>query len=730
MVVLCPTLDDIGALLEMLRIPHMPQRALVIVAPLAHSVDDRATREMEIDWEEIMAFDEVHLIVGMHDDPQTLFRANLASAHSVMILSTTPPEDGVALIKKASGGDTSYSRSRMDSALVLTAIGVYVELHHDKRVVAELNDSTVIDHFTCVSHAVLERGANFHDQMLTVQELQEFLNQDMEDVRQTSQDELSMVNFNYVKRMSLMKFQQMEQMRSEVAAELSGIGSRIGSSIGTATNLARKSTESPSAIRRLSGPRLKQQEARDQRQREIQQELDANAAAEQGNGGGLLDNGNQGGFEAVSVERKYQMSSSYVTGDVVLSNFSALLLCQAFFNPHIIGIISTLLGARMQAPKGDPRSQEGHTANVVYKREKEQAAKKMITQGGDVGETKEAEDTDYSVAASGAATPAAGADKIASTSSISSISSDGADDPYEPARSCLVQIPIPAAFLLAVARTREGARKASEFSPSPAPRGRPLAQYGKNATSRIALENADRLEKGQSRAKAALERLAEKGHPLIEFEYAALFAYMMHKDRDVLPVGVFRVGSESREGLSVRPFLDAHALSQMPKRSFLITNPEPEQLVCEHDLIFCLVYRHSTWETLKAMDSPYTNRPSPLSMQVKQAKEQAKREAAAGAARAAALVARQLEEKEEENARAKWERDMDREEVWARERAERKRREAEGGRPMGGSGSGVLSMGELQQSMDKLKQQGTLKDARIIELQAMLDKMREAPVVV
>jgi hypothetical protein len=129
--VLCPTLDDIGALLEMVRIPHICKRALVIVAPLTswRGADERARREMEIDWEEIMAFDAIHLVVGMHDDPQTLFRANVTSAHSVMILSAAAAEDGVSQFKKASGGDTSYARSRMDSALILTALGVFVELH-------------------------------------------------------------------------------------------------------------------------------------------------------------------------------------------------------------------------------------------------------------------------------------------------------------------------------------------------------------------------------------------------------------------------------------------------------------------------------------------------------------------------------------------------------------------------------------------------------------------------
>jgi hypothetical protein len=34
-------------------------------------------------------------------------------------------------------------------------------------------------------------------------------------------------------------------------------------------------------------------------------------------------------------EHNYLLNSSYLKGDAVLSNFSGLVLCQAFFNPHI-----------------------------------------------------------------------------------------------------------------------------------------------------------------------------------------------------------------------------------------------------------------------------------------------------------------------------------------------------------------------------------------------------------
>merc|ERR1711924_456646 len=81
-------------------------------------------------------------------------------------------------------------------------------------------------------------------------------------------------------------------------------------------------------------------------------------------------------------------------------------------------------------------------------------------------------------------------------------------------------------------------------------------------------------------------------------------------------------GTESREGLSVRPFLDEDAFKRMPRRSFLITNPLPDELVCEHDLVFCLVYSQQTWTSLKAVDSPFTHKPSPLSKEMKQMKAQ------------------------------------------------------------------------------------------------------------
>jgi hypothetical protein len=78
-------------------------------------------------------------------------------------------------------------------------------------VVAELNDSTVIDHFTCVSHAVLERGDNFHDQLLSTAEMAIFMDQDREDVADVT-SELQQANFNYIRRMSMMKMQHVEQV--------------------------------------------------------------------------------------------------------------------------------------------------------------------------------------------------------------------------------------------------------------------------------------------------------------------------------------------------------------------------------------------------------------------------------------------------------------------------------------------------------------------------------------
>ena len=74
-----------------------------------------------------------------------------------------------------------------------------------------------------------------------------------------------------------------------------------------------------------------------------------------------------------------------------------------------------------------------------------------------------------------------------------------------------------------------------------------------------------------------------------------------------MQVAVFRVGTESREGLSVRPFLDEDALKRMPRRSFLITNPLPDEVVCEHDLVFCLVYSQTTWTSLKVCRLMYTS---------------------------------------------------------------------------------------------------------------------------
>jgi hypothetical protein len=484
------------------------------------------------------------------------------------------------------------------------------------------------------------------------------------------------------------------------------------------------------------------QEARDRRQRAISEELElahrqVHQQVHQGSVGtavagpvfvsSFLTGAGEQGFEPVAVEHKYQMSSSYVTGDVVLSNFSALLLCQAFFNPHIIGIISTLLGARMRESRGDARSQVGHADREVYFQEYAQEQQQLEQQKQEQQQLEQQKQEQQQLEQQGEQQEQQGEQEQQQGEQQGGEEDKDEEGGYEPPRSCMVQIPIPASFLLAVARTREGKRRRrSEMTPKEV--SRPLAITAGQTTKEHALEQekAKAAAAGlqQAKAKAALQE--EEGHALIEFEYAALFAYMLHADRDVLPVGVFRVGTESREGLSVRPFLDAHALSCMPKRSFLITNPEPEQLVCEHDLVFCLVYQQSTWEALKAPDSPYTNRPSPLCTQVKQEQQRAEKEAAEAAARAAARAAKQVEAREEATARAKWEKDMDMREKWTKEREERRRREAEGSSSSGCGSSGLVSIGELQQGMEQLKQQGQLKDERIAELQALVDKMGAA----
>lgn len=182
--------------------------------------------------------------------------------------------------------------------------------------------------------------------------------------------------------------------------------------------------------------------------------------------------------DRVVVNRHYQLDPAYLSGDVVMSNVSSLLLCQAFFNPHIIGIISVLIGATMEEP-----------------------------------------------------------------------------DESGVAKSSLVQIQLPAEF-----KHMSGAK-----------------QY------------------------------EEEG--VVQWKYADVFDYLMGED--ILPIALYRLGSTSRGSLHLD--IGEGETKVMPEHSFLVTNPAPEQLVGEHDLICCCIYSSSTYDNLKTEEPPHQNMPPPLS---------------------------------------------------------------------------------------------------------------------
>lgn len=96
---------------------------------------------------------------------------------------------------------------------------------------------------------------------------------------------------------------------------------------------------------------------------------------------------------------------------------------------------------------------------------------------------------------------------------------------------------------------------------------------------------------------------------LIEYRYEDLFEFLMEKD--VLPVALYRLGSESRDALHLD--IPADSKRAMPNDSYLITNPGTEQLVGSHDLVCCLIYNRATYEQMKLKEEPFQNSWTPYS---------------------------------------------------------------------------------------------------------------------
>jgi hypothetical protein len=283
-VVLSPSLDDIGALLEMLRLPHLAERAVVILTPI-HVVENKnELREMEMDWEEIMQFPHIHLVPGFHDDTNALWRAGVSRAHSAMIFS-----------QRAEGlvADSRF----IDSALITKQLSITAELSHAKRVLVELNDATVIQHVGFVTESAIVNGRE---------------NGHRPSSSHSPKGRTSRPASPIVRPMTPV---------SRSPSPLSS-GSRPSTPMGGG---------GPSHFGHHDGSHR------------------ARPAA--ANSDRLYDPNGQS--ERVVVNRHYQLEPAYLAGDVVMSNVSALLLCQAFFNPHIIGIITVLIGASMEDADDD-----------------------------------------------------------------------------------------------------------------------------------------------------------------------------------------------------------------------------------------------------------------------------------------------------------------------------------------------------------------------------------------
>jgi voltage-gated potassium channel Kch len=89
-VLLCNCLDDLGSMMEMLRLGHLTPRAIVIVCDIETFCAGRGGSAWEDsceDWSEINFHRDTYLVAGDPSSAETLLRARIADAHSVIVLS-------------------------------------------------------------------------------------------------------------------------------------------------------------------------------------------------------------------------------------------------------------------------------------------------------------------------------------------------------------------------------------------------------------------------------------------------------------------------------------------------------------------------------------------------------------------------------------------------------------------------------------------------------------------
>lgn len=227
---------------------------------------------MAIDWGEMSMHKDLHLVLGDVLDTDTLVRAGADGAHTIVIFSDT------------GGASTEVGRKNMQANLIVRSLNVLGQVTANVRVIAELTDTTVVEHFGLCTRAEWEdMGAA----PVTTRELD--------------------------RRASL-----------QVAMEKQGV----------------PSAEAHAIIRHNS-----LEMARIQSMQKIANEATVKESKERS----MLEDDHAG---LIQDSLTYHLAPVYTSGHIVLSNFTELLLCQAYFNPPIVEVINAMLSSSIELESG------------------------------------------------------------------------------------------------------------------------------------------------------------------------------------------------------------------------------------------------------------------------------------------------------------------------------------------------------------------------------------------
>jgi voltage-gated potassium channel Kch len=264
--IIASSLDDLGNFVSMMRLKHLVPRPIVICTcePADEEKDEMAT-----DWSEMAGHDDLHLVLGDVLDTDTLVRAGAALAHTIVIFSDM------------NGSSTEEGRKNMQANLIVKALNVLGEVTAQVRVIAELTDTTVVDHFGLCTRAEWEEmGAQ-----VTTREVE--------------------------RRNSLQQVMEAKGVPSEEAHAII----RHNSIEMARVQAMQKVVQTPVALAREN----------------------------------MLEDEHQG---LVKDTLTYHLAPVYTCGNIVLSSFTELLLCQAFFNPPIVEVINAMLTSSMDVGGG------------------------------------------------------------------------------------------------------------------------------------------------------------------------------------------------------------------------------------------------------------------------------------------------------------------------------------------------------------------------------------------